>query len=103
MFREFTKVCLGSKYAWKIKNLSPWSYPDAAAAGAAADAASAAASAVCILSCTSTGARSAPLELRNLRVLGPPNPVQSFGRGLWGPQATEAWSGRAEVEWLKRQ
>ena len=59
-FREFTKGYLGSKGAWKIKNLSPWSYPDAAAAGAAA-AASAAASAVCILSCTYTGARSAPL------------------------------------------
>ena len=40
------------KGSWKIKNLSPWSYPDAAAAGAAADAASAAASAVCILSGT---------------------------------------------------
>ena len=40
-------------------NLPPWSYPDAAVAGAAADAASAA-SAVCILSCTYRGARSAP-------------------------------------------
>ena len=60
----------------KIKNLSPWSYPDAAAAGAAAGAAaaaaagaaaaaSAAASAACILSCTTTGAGSALLELHN--------------------------------------
>ena len=62
----------------KIKNLSPWSYPDAAAAGAAD-----AASAVCILSCT------------YLRVLGSPNPGQSFRRGLWGPVATEVCIARA--------
>ena len=45
--QEFTKGYLGSKGTWKIKDVSPWSYPDAAAAGAAA-ATSAAASAVCI-------------------------------------------------------
>ena len=39
------RLCLGWRGAWKIKNLSPWSYPDAAAAGAATDAASAAAGA----------------------------------------------------------
>ena len=33
---EICKVCLGWKGAWNIKNSSPWSYPDAAAAGAAA-------------------------------------------------------------------
>ena len=62
--REYTKGCLGSKGAWKITHLSPWSYPDAAATDAVADtasaASSAAASAVCILSCTYMGARSAP-------------------------------------------
>ena len=49
-FQECTKGGLGSRWAWKIKisppnkNFPPWSYPDAAAAGAAA-AASAPASA----------------------------------------------------------
>ena len=48
---------VGLEYQKKI--FSPWSYPDAAAAGAAADAAAwAAASAACILSCTYTGVRS---------------------------------------------
>ena len=42
-----------------LGGFSPWSYPDAAAAGAAADAASAAT--VCISSCTYRMARSAPL------------------------------------------
>ena len=59
--QEFINGVLGSKGPRKIKNISPWSYPDAAAAAGAAAAASAAASAVCILSCTYTGARSAPL------------------------------------------
>ena len=45
----------------KIKNISPWSYPDAAAAGAAAAAASAAASAVCIYHVLIGGALRAPL------------------------------------------
>ena len=48
-------------------------------------------------------ASTSDMNLYYLRVLGSPNPVQSFGRGLWGPQATEVRTGRPEVEWLKRQ
>ena len=38
-----------------------------------------------------------------LRMLGPPNPGQSFGQGLYGPQATEVGTGVLEVEWPKHQ
>ena len=55
------KGALGSRGPRQIKNMSPWSYPDAAAAGAAADAASAAASAVCIYYVIILGALHAPV------------------------------------------
>ena len=39
----------------------------------------------------------------HLRVLGLPNPEQSFGRGVCGPQATGACQGRSEVALPKRE
>ena len=39
--------------------------------------------------------------LSYLRVLGSPNPGQSFGRGLSGPQATEVKMTRSEVGWRR--
>ena len=71
-FWEFTIVCLGSRGPGQIKisppnkNFPPWSYPDAAAAGAAADAASAAT--VCIYHAIIGGALRAPLYLSLIHI-----------------------------------
>ena len=42
-----------------------------------------------------------PCNVFDLRVLGSPNPGQSFGRGLSGPQATEVKMARSEVGRLR--